>query len=223
MVSWIDRHQAKFKHPQLTCPCCTQNLSYDIRTVVTKGCHIVQVRLIHVVNLSQSLTALVLLIQTLIMNPSQSLIAWSVLTVTHNRQVLLRVIIPQHSRMIIMHGESDTQHHDSQESVNTAPEVWSESEWLSSDGAADTVANASVANVQQIFCLSTIFLQLYYQISERIIVYLLTLLGASMALQNLTLKAFVATFPKTLYSLRKQLMIKNSFVEYVACPSCHKL
>ena len=40
---------------------------------------------------------------------------------------------------------------------------------------------------------------------------------------NMTLQAFADTFPITLYSLRKQLTIKNSFVEYVVCPSCHKL
>ena len=139
-----------------------------------------------------------------------------------------------------MLGESGTHHHtivnsmnssgnDSQESDTTAPEVWSESESLSSDDAADTVANASAAQVQRIFCLSITFLQLCYRISDRAIVHLLTLLGAifqylaSMVLQNLTLKAFADTFPRTLYSLRKQLMIKNSFVEYVVCPSCHKL
>ena len=76
-----------------------------VRTVVTKDCHIVQVCLIQVVNLSQSVTVLlVLLIQTVIMNLSRSLIARSVLTVTHNRQVLLPVIVPQHSRMIMAHS-----------------------------------------------------------------------------------------------------------------------
>lgn len=62
------------------------------------------VHLIQVVNLRQSLTALVLLIQTVIMNLSRSLIARSVLTVTHNRQVLLQVIVPQHSQMIVIYA-----------------------------------------------------------------------------------------------------------------------
>ena len=95
----------------------------------------------------------------------------------------------------------DSSANDSQESDTTAPEVWSESESLSSDDAADTVANTSVAQVQQIFCLSITFLQLCYRISDRAIVYLLSLLGAifqylaSMALQYLTLKAFADTSP----------------------------
>ena len=142
-------------------------------------------------------------------------------------------------------SESGTQHHttvssmdsstnDSQKSDSdtTAPEVWSESDSLSSDDASDTtctVANTTVVQVQHIFCHSITFLQLCYRISDRAIAYLLTLLGAifqylsSLAQQNPSLKAFADTFPRTLYTLRKRLGVKNSFVEYVVCPRCHKL
>ena len=45
----------------------------------------------------------------------------------------------------------------------------------------------------------------------------------SSILQNATLKAFADAFPRTLYSLRKQIKSKRSCEEYVVCPCCDKL
>ena len=104
------------------------------------------------------------------------------------------------------------------DSDDSAPELWPESEIYGSDESEDSDNdnsndNTSVKQVQNVFCLCLSFIQLCYSISDRAIVYFLTLVAAlfkflsSISPDNNTIKTFTDRFPKTLYSLRKKCEI----------------
>lgn len=121
---------------------------------------------------------------------------------------------------------------ESQSSYDSAPEVWDETETSISETDTDSEESHQTAPVKQlhyIVCLFLAFFQLCFRVSDRALSHLLTFLSVLFSHLCSYVKevpyfiAFAKTFPTTLYSLRKCLKLKNSYVTYVVCPRCHTL
>ena len=116
---------------------------------------------------------------------------------------------------------------------NCDPEVWDENGMHSSDSddtnQAVDMHGETVSNLQYIVCLFLTFFQLCFHVSDKAVSYLLTFLSSlftylsSIVKDNTMLVLFSKSFPTTLYSLRKHLNLKGTYITYVVCPRCHKL
>lgn len=114
-------------------------------------------------------------------------------------------------------SQTSTDSSDEESESDSAPEVWSEDSFSDADDEFDPgkVSSTPIVQVQYILCLAISLLQLFYSISDRAVAYLLGMLFSvfqfmsSMSKQNF-LGAFLNTFPRTVYSLRAKLQLKNS-------------
>ena len=92
--------------------------------------------------------------------------------------------------------------------ASSAPEVWSDDNSTFYDSTDDETSGPDISprivQANFILCLAVSMLQLFYSISDRAIAYILKLIWA--VLQFFTsvsdLKAFITTFPCTIYSLQ---------------------
>lgn len=108
---------------------------------------------------------------------------------------------------------------------DSGPEVWddcSEEEFNEIDRQSTTNDRGIIF----ILCLFLNFFQLCYQLSDRAMSHLLLFL--SLLLQYLSsytpsLVTLARSFPKTLYSLRKDLNLRASYTTYIVCTRCHSL
>ena len=117
----------------------------------------------------------------------------------------------------------------------SGPEVWDDDEPELPETSSDETDEGTGSEVQKvkdlksIVCLFFGFFQLFFRVSDRAIVCLLTFLSSflkqlsTLITDNQLLFNFVSKFPTTLYSLRKHIIMKGSYKIYVVCPKCHKL
>ena len=116
-------------------------------------------------------------------------------------------------------------------SCESGPEIWDDLDPSSSDSEYTGIDETLPIQVNHIVCTFLSFFQLCFRISDRAIALLLSFLSSLFHIfllkssDSTFLKKFIDRFPKTLYSLRKplQMKVKNSYIQYVACPRCHKL
>ena len=130
---------------------------------------------------------------------------------------------------------------DSDESTNSegdpAPEVWddgsdSESAAVDNSGSNSAVASeqsALVNSMVHILSFLLLFFQLCYHVSDRGLHHVLSMISsifcwmASLVPGNDTIKQIASSFPKSLYSLRKQIEVKGTFKKYCVCPACDSI
>ena len=117
-------------------------------------------------------------------------------------------------------------------SESSAPEVWDETDTSISETDTEFDESHQIAPVKQlhyIVCLFLAFFQLCFRVSDRALLQLLSFFSAlfnhlcSCVKEVPYLIALAKTFPTTLYSLRKCLKLKTSYITYVVCPRCHRL
>lgn len=119
--------------------------------------------------------------------------------------------------------DSSSSSASSSSSSESAPEIWEESSSSETENNTEKPVQSHLHFMTSVFIA---FFQLCFNISDRAISILLTFFSSLfqvLSSTSETLKSFSENFPKTLYSLRKNLKSVKSFSKYVVCPSCHRL
>ncbi len=191
------------KRPRLQCPLCKENLSYSAvsRHTQTRSCQ-------YTSRSSDSLDNL----------------ASDIHDATTSDQGLDSVTVCQDSLDPAELSDSSV---EEQSEVELAPEIWEADSDSDNDGEIRSMSD-NLKNVQFILSYFILFFQLCYRISDRGVRHLLNFISSlflflSTIVPNANIKDFALIFPKTIYSLKKEINFTNMLKRYCVCPACGSL
>ena len=137
----------------------------------------------------------------------------------------LRDIIEQNNDF----QQSTSSSSESESDINDSGlEVWDEIDDSSADSEVETTDTLQDSQLTYLVSLFLSFFQLCFHVSDKALSLLLSFISALLRhiffqLPDNLHTSFIKAFPSTLYSLRKNVILKKSHISYVVCQRCHKL